>query len=131
VDVIGNVVAGCSLAALQLHDARDTIVMNNIFLNGKKFQVVYDGWTTTHRHWVNSHDGMVQGYQSIKDQPAWQGMRNIGISPDESVQTNGLVMIGNQFYCNIIDYQDSAALYRAKNIPFDRNAFDYEPGLSP
>jgi len=125
VDLIGNVVSRCSLACIHLHDARDTLIMNNIFLNAKQCQTLYGGWTSTHHYWTRFHDGMVKGYQSIKDQPAWQGMRNIGISPDESVLTNGLVMIGNQFYCNVIDYQDSAALYRAKNIPFDRNVFDY------
>jgi parallel beta-helix repeat protein len=127
VDVIGNVIARCSRSCLHLHDGRDNLIQNNILLEGGREQVTYSGWTATNKSWTKFHDDLVKGYDSIKDQPAWKGMRNIGISPDQSVLTNGLVMIGNQFYCNIIDYRSTnAALYAMKDVPFDRNTFDYD-----
>ena len=127
VDVIGNVIARCSLSCLHLHDGRDNLIQNNIFVGGGREQITYNGWTSTNKSWTKFHDDLVKGYDSIKDQPAWKGMRNIGISPDQSVLTNGMVMIGNEFYCNIIDYPGAkSALYDMKNVPFDRNAFDYD-----
>ena len=127
VDVIGNIIARCSRSSLHLHDGRDNLIKNNIFVDGGKEQATYSGWTTTHKYWIQFHDALVKGYDSIKDQPAWKGMRNIGISPDQSVLANGMVMIGNQFFCNIIDYQSSSSkLYQMGNVPFDHNAFDYD-----
>jgi Right handed beta helix region len=127
VDVIGNVVARCTISCLHLHDGRDNLIQNNVFVEGGRQQVTYSGWTSTNKSWTKFHDDLVKGYDSIKDQPAWKGMRNIGISPDQSVLTNGMVMIGNQFYCNIIDYRSTnSALYAMKDVPFDRNTFDYD-----
>lgn len=127
VDVIGNIVARCSLSCIHLHDGRDNLIANNVFVEGGKEQVTYGGWTTEHKYWKRFHDGMVQGYESIRNQPAWKGIRNIGISPDQSVLTNGLVMTGNEFHHNIIDYSNPAAdLYRMNNVPFDHNSFDHD-----
>jgi len=127
VDVIGNVIARCSRSCLHLHDGRDNLIQNNIFVEGGKEQVTYSGWMATNKFWTRFHDDLVKGYDSIKDQPAWKGMRNIGISPDKSVLTNGMVMLGDQFYCNIIDYRGTNSnLYCMKDVPFDRNTFDYD-----
>ena len=36
-------------------------------------------------------------------------------------------MIGNQFFCNIIDYRNAkSCLYSMRNVPFERNTFDYD-----
>lgn len=127
VDVIGNVISNCSRSCLHLHDGRDNLIQNNIFMEGGKEQVTYSGWITGDKYWTRFHDDLVKGYDSIKDQPAWKGMRNIGISPDQSVLSNGLVMIGNQFFCNIIDYRNAkSCLYSMRNVPFERNTFDYD-----
>lgn len=126
VDVTGNVIVRCSRSCLHLHDGRDNLIQNNVLIEGGKEQVTYSGWTSTHKYWMRFHEDMVNGYNSIKDEPAWQGMRNIRISPDQSVLTNGMVMIGNQFHCNIIDYRGSnSALYAMRDVPFDRNDFDH------
>jgi Right handed beta helix region len=127
VDVIGNVISNCSRSCLHLHDGRDNLIQNNIFVEGGKEQVTYSGWITSDKYWTRFHDDLVKGHNAIKDQPSWKGMRNIGISPDESVLTNGQVMIGNQFFCNIIDYRTTkSSLYCMRNVPFERNTFDYD-----
>ena len=45
VDVIGNIVARCSRAGLHLHNGRDNLIENNIFIDNGLYQVEYSGWT--------------------------------------------------------------------------------------
>ena len=126
IDVIGNVVARCPRSCLQLHDARDTVVQDNIFIEGGEYGVDYGGWTTNFGFWKDFYPGMVTNWQAVKDLPAWQGMRNISNSPDDVIQTNGMVMTCNQFFRNIIvEKGPPCALYRRNKVPLDKNPTDF------
>jgi parallel beta-helix repeat protein len=126
VDIIGNIIARCTRAGLHLHNGRDNLIQNNIFIETGQMQVEYDGWTATNRMWLQHYPTMIKGYASVANQPAWKNMRNMQVSPDQAILPNGMVMTGNQVFCNIFYYlTPQARLYRMSNVPFDHNAFDY------
>jgi len=125
VDVIGNIVARCSRGCIHLHNGRDNLIQNNVFVEGGEQEIQYSGWTATNRMWMQHFPTMVKGYDSVKDQPAWKSMRNMQIAPAQAVLTNGMVMTGDQFFCNIIYYTNPVSkLYLLKKVPLDHNAFD-------
>jgi len=68
---------------------------------------------------------MVKGYESVAGQPAWQSMRNMKTHPKDAVLPDGLVMTGNEFLRNIVDYRDpKAKLFTFRNLPFDHYKSD-------
>ncbi len=126
VDVIGNIVARCSRAGLHLHNGRDNLIENNIFVDNGLYQAEYSGWTdrtrrcgrTTSRRWSRAT-------RSVASQPAWQNMRNMKTHPKDAVLPGGLIMSGNTLSRNIFYYRDPAAkLYRFSNVSFDHNRAD-------
>lgn len=122
VDVIGNVVARCSRASLHLHSARDNLIENNIFVEGRQQQVEYSGWTVSHSYWKSHLPTMIKGYEMVVNEPAWQHMRNMNYHPTNAPLSNGQVMTGNVFDRNIIAWRNSdAKLYRLNNAPVERN----------
>ena len=125
VDVIGNIIARCSQACVHLHNGRDNLIQNNVFIEGGEQQVEYSGWTATSKMWLQHYPTMIKGYESVADQPAWKGMRNMQTSPAQAVLPNGMVMTGNQLFCNIFYYLNpQCKLYRMSNVPYDHDAFD-------
>ncbi len=126
VDVIGNIVARAPRAGLHLHNARDTRVENNIFVESRLQQIEYNGWTKEHRYWTNHFPTMVQGYEMVANQPAWQKMRNMQIHPKDAVLPDGKIMTGNVLNRNIIYYRDpQAKLFSFRNLPLDHYESDY------
>lgn len=125
VDVIGNIVARCSRAGLHLHNARDNRILNNIFVDCGPQQIEYSGWTGDHRFWKSHFDTMVKGYESVAGEPAWADKRNMRTHPKDAVLPDGLIMTGNEFLRNIVDYRDpQAALFAFRNLPLDHYASD-------
>lgn len=125
VDVIGNIVARCSRAGLHLHNGRDNHIENNVFIDCGQQQIEYSGWTGDHKFWKSHLPTMVKGYESVAGQPAWQSMRNMQTHPKDAVLPDGLVMTGNEFLRNIVDYRDpKAKLFLFRNLPFDHYASD-------
>jgi parallel beta-helix repeat protein len=125
VDVIGNIVVRASRAGLHLHSARDNLVENNVFVDNGLHQAEYSGWTGTSRMWLDHFPTMVKGFESVANEPAWAGMRNMKLHPKDAVLPNGLVMTGNVLRRNIFCYRgEKATLYRFGNVPFDRNETD-------
>ena len=125
VDVIGNIVARCSRASLHLHNGRDNLIENNIFLDGRLQQVEYSGWTVSNRMWRDHFPTMVKGYESVASQPAWRTMRNMRLPPQDAVLPDGKIMTGNVLLRNIIAYSDpKAKLYQMRSVPFDHNLCD-------
>jgi len=125
VDVIGNIVARCSAAGLHLHNGRDNRIENNVFVDCGPQQIEYSGWTVGNKFWTNLFPTMVKGYESVAGQPAWQSMRNMQLHPKDAVLPDGLVMTGNEFVRNIIDYRDpKAKLFAFRNLPFDHYTSD-------
>jgi hypothetical protein len=125
VDVIGNILVRCPTALIHLHNGRDNVIENNILIGGRDQQVQYSGWTETHRYWTSHFKTMVEGYNMVKDQPAWQRMRYIGIGPKQAVLPDGKIMAHNFFRRNIVWYDSpKAPLYRLGNVNLDYNSFD-------
>ena len=126
VDVIGNIVARCIRGLVHLHNGRDNLIENNILIDGTLQQVEYNGWTKDHPYWTSHLPTMIQGYDSVKDQPAWKQMRNMDIDPRNAVLPSGLIMTGNVFRRNIICYHDpEAKLFRFSNVPWEGYESDY------
>ncbi len=126
VDVVGNIVARCIRGPIHLHNGRDNLVENNIFVDGKLQQVECNGWTPTHRHWVNHFPDMIKGYESVADQLAWKNMRNMRLHPRDAVLPDGLIMSGNVFQRNILYWHDPAAkAYRVNRFSFSHNQCDH------
>jgi len=125
VDVIGNIVVRCARAGLHLHNGRDNLIENNIFIEGGLYQYEYSGWTQTHRYWTSHLPSMIKGYESVIGQPAWQKMRNMQTHPEKAVLPDGKIMTGNVFRRNILSYRNpKAALLRMGSVPFDHNPTD-------
>ena len=126
VDVIGNLVVRCPRAGLHLHNARDTKIENNIFVESRLQQIEYSGWTKDHPYWQNHLKTMIEGYELVADQPAWKSMRNMHIHPKDAVLPDGKIMTGNVFRKNIVCYRNAEAkLFSFRNLPFDHYESDY------
>lgn len=125
VDVIGNIVARCSRAGIHLHNGRDNLVENNVFVEGKLQQIEFNGWTDTHRYWVNHLPTMIKGYEMVCDQPAWKSLRHMDLHPTNAVLPDHTIMGGNQVIRNISYYSDPKAGYiRARTFSFEHNQCD-------
>jgi hypothetical protein len=126
VDVIGNIVARCVRGLVHLHNGRDNLIENNILIDGTLQQVEYNGWTRDHPYWSSHLPTMIEGWESVKDQPAWKQMRNMDLDPREAVLPNGMIMTGNVFRRNIMVYRDpNAKLFRFSNVPWEGYESDY------
>jgi len=125
IDVIGNIVARCSDACLMLHCASGNIVKNNIFVSGKEQQVYYQGHLQKDSYWTEGLPGLLAGYNSVRNQPAWKKMRFMDFPPDKAPLSDGKLMQDNIFTQNIIYFNaDSSILYRMESISPEHNAFD-------
>jgi len=126
VDVIGNIVVRCPRAGLHLHNGRDNKIENNIFAESRLQQIEYSGWTGEHPFWKNHLKTMIEGYEMVAGQPAWQKMRNMDIHPKDAVLPDGKIMSGNEFHKNIIYYRNpEAKLFSFRNVPWDHYESDY------
>lgn len=126
VDVIGNIVARCGRSLMHGHSARDCRVENNILVEGGLRQWEFNGWTTQHHFWTDHLAGMLKGYESVVNEPAWRFMRGMQFSPADMPDAEGRVMSGNVFQRNIIAWKNDEA--KALNVVAfnpDRNLFDH------
>ena len=126
VDVIGNIVCRCVLGLIHLHNGRDNLIENNIFIDGKQQQIQCSGWTGSGKRWQQHLDTMLKGYESVMNEPAWKKMRNMHIHPNDAVLPNDMTMTGNVFRRNICSYTDpESRLLKLRSLPLDHNEFDY------
>jgi parallel beta-helix repeat protein len=125
VDVIGNIVVRAHRAGLHLHNGRDNLIENNIFVDASQQQFEYNGWTDTSRMWKDHFPTMVQGYESVFNQPAWKNMRHMDLHPKDAPLPDKTIMAGNVFQRNIVSYHDpKARLFSGHNVNFAYNTFD-------
>jgi len=126
VDVVGNVVARAVRGLVHLHNARDNLIENNIFIDGTLQQFEANGWTPTHSYWTTHLPTMIRGYESVANQPAWKAMRHMDIHPTQAVLPSGLIMANNVFRRNIVYYHDpNAKLFQFRNVAFEKHESDY------
>ena len=83
VDVIGNIVVRAFRAGLHLHNGRDNLIENNIFVDAKQQQIEYNGWTETHRMWKDHLPTMIKGYESVDRRAGLEGDAEHGRPPDQ------------------------------------------------
>ena len=125
VDVIGNIVARCSRAGIHLHNGRDNLIQNNVFVENRLQQMECNGWNGKDRMWRDHFPTMVKGYESVASQPAWKSMRHMELPPQDAVLPDGLIMSGNVFQQNIVAGNAPKAKYISfRKFPFDHNACD-------
>ena len=126
VDVIGNIVTRCGRAGIHLHNARDIHVRNNIFVNNRDKQIECSGWTVKSGAWARHLPTMIKGWNSVKDQPAWQQMRGMDIYPEDAPLPSGMIMSGNVFERNIaVSWDEQSRVYRCGNVDPGYNQWDY------
>lgn len=124
-DVIGNIVVRCPRALIHLHNGRDNLVENNIFVDADQQQMEFGGWTDTSRMWTDHFKTMVPGYESVAGEPAWASMRNMKLHPKDAVLPDKTIMSGNVFRRNIFSWRNENAKYvRANNFNFEHNEID-------
>jgi hypothetical protein len=125
VDVIGNIVVRSVRGLIHLHNGRDNLIENNIFVGGALQQMECNGWTESSRMWKDHLPTMIQGYESVANEPAWQKMRNMQTHPTKAVLPDGKIMSGNRYTRNIIYYRDPQAKYVSfRTFSFDHNECD-------
>ena len=118
VDVIGNLIERCPRAGIHLHNGRDNRLENNVIVDCGLQQVECNGWRKEDGSWTSHLDAMVKGYESVAAEPAWRGMRNMKTHPRDAVLPDGLIMTGNEFRRNIVDWRGAdAKLFAFRNLP--------------
>lgn len=124
-DIVGNIVARSARAAIHLHNGRDHIIRNNIFVEGGERQVEYSGWSGNHPFFKNHIAQMIEGWDKVKDQPEWKKLRNMDFDPRNSVRPDGTIMSGNIATKNIIAWKDASVRYAdLKQASPEYNTFD-------
>lgn len=125
VDIIGNLVYRVAHASVHLHNTRDCLVENNIFAGGSAYQFDMQGWETDHRFYIEFQDDMTAGFESVKDQPAWQKMRGMNRHPLSTIQPDGTMMNNNVVRRNIMFANGSGAKHGdLRHVPHDSNVID-------
>ncbi|MBI5384566.1 MAG: right-handed parallel beta-helix repeat-containing protein [Verrucomicrobia bacterium] len=125
VDVIGNLVVRAHRAGIHLHNGRDNLIANNLFIDSVQQQMECNGWTDKHSYWTSHLGTMVKGFESVMNEPAWQTMRNMRLHPTNAVLPDGKIMTGNVFLRNIVAYREPAAKYVSfRTFPHDHNVCD-------
>jgi hypothetical protein len=110
-DIEGNIVARSARGSIHLHNGRDHIIRNNIFLDGGERQVEYGGWSANHPYFQNHIKTMIEGWEKVKDQPEWKKLRNMDFDPRNAVRPDGTIMSGNIATKNIIAWKDASIRY--------------------
>lgn len=126
VDILNNIVARSGRASLHLHNGRDCIVENNIWVDGQEKQLEYDGWDKTQHYIVDHMPTMVKGWESVKDEPAWKNMRGMKVDPRESFFPDGTMMSGNVIERNIVMWHDASRRYvDYRHVTAEHNVSDH------
>ncbi|MBN2294437.1 MAG: right-handed parallel beta-helix repeat-containing protein [Pirellulales bacterium] len=125
VDVIGNIVARAIRGLIHLHNGRDTIIENNILIDGTQQQFECNGWTEA-SGWKGMLPPMVAAYEAVVNQPAWKNMRNMDLHPNNALLPNGMIMANNILRRNIFYYgTPDAKLFGLRDFPLKNNQSDY------
>ncbi len=124
-DIVGNIVARSARAAIHLHNGRDHIIENNIFVDSGERQVEYSGWSGNHPFFKKHVAMMIEGWDKVKDQPEWKKLRNMDFDPRNAVRPDGTIMSGNIATKNIIAWKDASLRYAdLKTVSAEYNTYD-------
>ena len=116
VDVIGNIVQRASWAAVYLHNARDSVVENNLLLDAGFRQIQLWSFGATNPFLAD----MSQKYREYSALPAWKKYRGFaGVPPENAVQ-----MANNSFTRNVVAYGGAQTAYVLhQGMPFAGTRF--------
>jgi hypothetical protein len=124
--VYGNIVARVPRAGIMVHDGRDNLVENNIFVEGRLQQAECGGWTTATRFWTSRLTDWIKAYDSVAAQPAWHTKESKLRDPRTVPLPDGKMMWGNVLRRNIFCYRNpQAGLFRFTNFSAERNESDF------
>jgi len=119
VRVYGNIVVRALRGLLHFHCARDTLVENNVFVDGFLQQVEMNGWNDYSRFL----DKMGPAYEEHVDLPAWKKYEGLqkGGHPRDAVP-----MAGNRIRRNVFYYHEpEAKLYKHRRLRFEHFECDH------
>ena len=133
VTVFGNIVARAPRAGIMVHDGRFNTIENNIIVDcgtseyEPGSQIEYSGWDDTHFYWERGLErGWVKQFESVKDQPAWQGEASTLRDPRASALPDRRTMHSNTLRRNILcGYDSKAQTFRFRNVSFGHNHSDH------
>jgi parallel beta-helix repeat protein len=118
VDVIGNIVVGGKRGGVHLHNSRDNLVANNIFIEGLDQQIECNGWANG-GEWQPQYE---KNWDEYKLLPAWAKYRYFR----ETDPRTATQMAHNQFLHNIFYYTgEKARLFKGSRLPLDQTVSDY------
>ena len=133
VTVFGNIVARAPRAGIMVHDGRFNTIENNIIVDcgtseyEPGSQIEYSGWDDTHFYWERGLErGWVKQFESVKDQPAWQGEASTLRDPRASALPDRRTMHSNTLRQNILfGCSPKAKTFRFRNVSFGHNPSDH------
>ncbi len=132
VTVDGNVVARCPRAGVHVHDGRDNVIENNIFVDcgsgrhehGATSQIEFSGWNTATGWWQREFANWCRQYDSVSNEPAWRGVASLR-DPRAVPLPDGRTMHHNAARRNILCWADPAPqAFSARNFAFAHNFSD-------
>ncbi|OGV62480.1 MAG: hypothetical protein A3K19_33535 [Lentisphaerae bacterium RIFOXYB12_FULL_65_16] len=129
--VSGNIVTRCPRSGIHLHDGRDNVVENNVFVecgtgdHDPGSQIEGNGWDTEHFFWKRGLEfGWVKHYESVLNEPAWKQVPSFR-DPRTLALPDGRTMFNNTIRRNILVYRTPRALaVRFGNVPEGHNTCD-------
>ncbi len=114
VDVIGNIVVRAVTGLVHMHNARDSLFENNIFVNGTQEEITFDGWAKEYGVLKNLLPSMTRNYEEYDRLPQWRKYRGFADNPPQ----NAIPMGGNQFLRNIYFYFTPGAKLYSYQYPY-------------
>ena len=124
-DLIGNIVARCVRGCVNLHNARDNLIENNVFVDAAEQQIQATGWDIKSHFWHDFSPTMALNWEKVKDQPAWKSLRGMDINPLKAPLPSGLIMEGNVCRKNIFYYHGkNSRLFSLVRVPLDHHTSD-------
>jgi parallel beta-helix repeat protein len=132
VTVTGNIVARTPRAGIHLHDGRDNLVENNIFVecgmgrseHGSTSQIEFNGWETTTGYWTREIANWSKQYDSVANLPAWRSVASLR-DPRTAPLPDGRTMHHNVVHQNILCWHDPQPQpFQFRNVSFEHNLSD-------
>jgi parallel beta-helix repeat protein len=121
-DVVGNIVVGGYYGGVHLHNAHDSLIENNIIIDGVKQQAQFNGWVRDTQYYNNNVATWMKWWEEYRQYPAWRKYPGFV----ETKPTDLVPMSNNRLLRNIFAYSgEQSALYTFRNLPLDKTAFDY------
>jgi len=116
--VYGNIIAREVNGGAVVHGGRDNVFENNIFVDGARWQMQYNGYGPGDKHLAT----MTSRLTGFQNNPAYAKYPGLAILDP----AQGYRMAGNKFLHNIVVYSGlTSLLYQAKNLPYDETQSDY------